>query len=213
MASTETVSYPSRMVVDMNPAATDAGTLTDLRFAVVDVETSGLSTRRSRVLQVAVVTIDGAGTVLDSWSSLIRPRLRWAFRLGPTHIHGLDRRSLRAAPRDRTVLDELARRLSGATFTAHNAGFDVTFLRRTARRAGIELPLTPYLCTLSLSRRLDPDRTMSHRLSDLCERYGIANERPHDALEDAAATAAVVPHLLRAHGITTQAQLAEFVDS
>jgi DNA polymerase III subunit epsilon len=69
------------------------------------------------------------------------------------------------------------------------------------------------LCTLSLSRRLDPDRTMSHRLSDLCERYGIANERPHDALEDAAATAAVVPHLLRAHGITTQAQLAEFVDS
>jgi DNA polymerase III subunit epsilon len=209
----ETLSYPSRMVVAMKPAAPDAGTLTDLRFAVVDVETSGLSTRRSRVLQVAVVTIDGTGTILDQWSSLIRPRLRWAFRLGPAHIHGLDRAALRAAPRDRVVLAELGRRLDGATFTAHNAGFDVAFLRRTARRARFRLPLSEHLCTLRLSRRLDPERLLSHRLHDLCERYGIANERPHDALEDALATAAVVPYLLRAHGISNSAQLAEFVDS
>src|SRR3954452_1652833 len=199
------------MVIAMKPAATDAGTLTSIRLAVVDVETSGLSIRRNRVLQVAVVVIDGEGTVLDRWSSLIRPRVPWIFRLGPTHIHGLDRASLRVAPRERAVLAELAERLSGATFTAHNARFDSAFLRRSARRARVELPVAPYLCTLRLSRGLDPERALSHRLVDVCARYGVNNERPHDALQDALATAAVVPHLLRAHGISTAAQLSEVV--
>ena len=53
----------------------------------------------------------------------------------------------------------------------------------------------------ALSRRLDPDRQLSHRLADLCARYDVALDRPHDALADAAATAAVLPHLLAAHGV------------
>jgi DNA polymerase III epsilon subunit-like protein len=61
-----------------------------------------------------------------------------------------------------------------------------------------------------MSRRLDPERALSHRLGDVCQRYGVALERPHDALADAAATAAVVPHLLAAHGITDQTQLEPF---
>jgi DNA polymerase III epsilon subunit-like protein len=49
---------------------------------------------------------------------------------------------------------------------------------------------------------------MSHRLTDLCERYGVALDRPHDALADAEATAAVLPHLLLAHGVHDADQLA-----
>jgi DNA polymerase III subunit epsilon len=197
----------------MDPAATPARVASDLRFAVVDVETSGLSTRRNRVLQVAVVTVDGDGTVIDRWSSLIRPRNRWLFRLGPRHIHGLTRADLRAAPPTAQVLSELGRRLEGSTFTAHNAKFDAAFLRHMAARQPFALSLTPQLCTLRLSRRLDPDRKLSHRLADVTARYGVTNERPHDALEDALATAAVLPHLLRAHGVSTSDQLAQFVDS
>ncbi len=192
---------------------TDGASLGRSRFAVVDVETSGLSTERDRVLQVAVVTVNGEGAVLDSWVSLMRPRMRWAFRLGPRHIHGLSRSALRKAPPAGVVLDELAHRLRGSTFTAHNARFDSSFLQQSARRAGIDLALTPALCTLSLSRQLDPDRTMSHRLPDICHRYGIALERPHDALEDAMATAAVLPYLLRAHGITNADQLSRLTTS
>ena len=169
------------------------------RFAVVDIETSGLSTRRHRILQVAVVSVED-GAVVDEWSSLIR--LRWRFqRLGPRRVHGLDRATLRDAPRQDHVLRELARRLDGAVFTAHNVSFDWSFLARAAARAGI--PLTPVhqLCTLTLSRRLDPDRARSHRLADVCDRYGVVNDRPHDAMHDARATAAVLPHLLAAHGV------------
>ena len=177
------------------------------RFAVVDVETSGLSVRRDRVLQVGVVVVDGDGLVLDRWASLVKPRHRWFFRVGPTSLHGIHRRDVRSAPPAPEVYAELARRMQGARFVAHNAAFDVAFLRAASQRAGVDLPLDEPLCTLKMSRALDPDRQLSHRLGDLCARYDIELVRPHDALADADATAAVLPHLLRAHGVVTTDQL------
>lgn len=169
------------------------------RFAVIDIETSGLSTRRHRILQVAVVIVEGS-RIVDEWSSLVR--LRWWFqRIGPRRVHGIDRAMLRGAPRASEVLDELARRVDGSVVTAHNVGFDWPFITRAARRSHIALPAAPRLCTLRLSRSLDPDRQLSHRLADSCARYGISNDHPHDALHDARATALLLPHLLAGHGV------------
>lgn len=183
------------------------------RFAVVDLETSGLNTRRHRILQLGMVVVDADGTVFDQWSSLVK--LRWPLqRVGPTNIHGITRSMLRGAPHLDDTLDELGRRMNGSVFTAHNAAFDSDFLERAARRRPsddpLRLGLERRLCTLRMSRRLDPDRELSHRLGDVCDRYGVALERPHDALGDAAATAAVLPHLLAAHGITDVEQLEPF---
>ena len=183
------------------------------RFAVVDLETSGLNTRRHRILQLGLVVIEADGTVVDQWSSLVK--LRWPLqRVGPTHIHGISRSTLRGAPGLDVALDELGQRLNGSVFTAHNARFDSEFLTRAVQRRPaddpVRLGLEPRLCTLRMSRRLDPERTMSHRLGDVCERYGVTLDRPHDALGDAAATAAVLPHLLAAHGIAEVAQLEPF---
>lgn len=183
------------------------------RFAVVDLETSGLSTRRHRILQLAMVTVEGDGTVLDEWSTFVK--LQWPLqRVGPTHVHGITRSTLKDAPRLDDVLTEFGERLEGSVFTAHNAAFDAGFLLRAAsRRSGndaVHRGLDPRLCTLRMSRRLDPDRQQSHRLGDLCERYDVALDRPHDALADAAATAAVLPHLLAGHEITSRDQLEPF---
>jgi len=177
------------------------------RFAVVDVETSGLSVKRHHVLQVGVVVVDGTGQVLDRWSSLVAPRFRWWYRVGPTELHGIHRRDLRGAPAAAQVMQQLAARLEGSRFVAHNAPFDLAFLRKAAARAGVTLPLDEAICTLRMSRQLDPERLLSHRLADLCSRYNIQLVRPHDALADADATAAVLPHLLQAHGIKTTDQL------
>ncbi len=183
------------------------------RFAVVDLETSGLDTRRHRILQVGMVVVEADGRVVDQWSTLVK--LRWPLqRVGPTYIHGITRSMLRGAPGLDDALDELGTRLSGAVFTAHNAEFDSDFIARAARRRPTDDPvragLQPRLCTLRMSRRLDPDRQLSHRLGDVCERYGVALERPHDALGDATATAAVLPHLLAAHNVTEPEQLEPF---
>lgn len=191
------------------------GVVTLPRFAVVDLETSGFSTRRNRILQLGLVTIEGDGRVVDTWSTLVR--LRWPFsRVGPTHVHGITRTMLKGAPGLDEVLDELGDHLDGAVFTAHNASFDGEFLQRATRRRADDDPvrtaLETRLCTLRMSRRLDPERARSHRLADLCDRYDIDLDRPHDALADAEATAAVLPHLLREHEITDCGQLKPFYD-
>lgn len=178
-----------------------------VHFAVVDVETSGLSVQRHRLLQVGIVTLDAHGHVTDRWCSYVRPRHRLVFRVGPKRLHGIRRSSLRSAPPAAAVLDEVALRLDGAVVVAHNSAFDLAFLVDAARRSGRTLPIGPSLCTLDMSRRLDPQRTQSHRLGAICERFGVALDHPHDALADADATAAVFSHLLAAHHITTTAQV------
>ena len=193
--------HPGRMVGLMDAE------LDGMRFAVVDVETSGLSLRRHHVLQIGLVIVDGNGRVLDRWSSLVAPRRRWWFRVGPVGIHGIRRHMVLAAPPGAEVLSEFVARLGDAHFVAHNAAFDAEFLRKASKAHGVDLSIVDPVCTLTLSRRLDPDRQLSHRLADLCARYGIDLVRPHDALADADATAAVLPHLLRAHGITSTDQL------
>ncbi len=193
-----------------DPGAPPSSGLDGLRFAVVDVETSGLSARRHRVLQIAVVTASADGTVSDRWASYVRPRWPWLFRLGPKRIHGIDRATLRRAPRLDEVIAGFLVAVDGSVFTAHNLRFDRSFLRSAARRVGRELPDGPQLCTLELSRSLDPDREYSHGLAGLCRRYDVPLLRHHDALADAEATAALLPHLLRASGIRRVEGFAQF---
>jgi DNA polymerase III epsilon subunit-like protein len=97
--------------------------------------------------------------------------------------------------------------ISDCVFTAHNAKFDIGFLQSDSTRLQIPLKLTGPLCTLTLSRKLDPQRAMSHKLKDVAARFGKSTERPHDALADAQLTAAVLPELLSAHRITTYGEL------
>ena len=178
------------------------------RFAVVDLETSGLSSKRHRILEIGLVTVEPDGHVVDEWSTLVRLPWPWS-RIGPRRIHGITRRELRRAPAATDVLRELAGRLDGSVFTAHNAAFDAQFLERAAARTGVPLSIDRQLCTLQLSRRLDPDRQLTHGLSDVCARYDVPLLRPHDALCDAAATAAILPHLLTANGVVDDTDLDE----
>lgn len=182
-------------------------------FAVVDLETSGLSARWHRILQIGLVTVDADGVVGERWSTYVK--LRWPLqRVGPTHIHGITKSMLKGAPSLDAALDELGRRIDGAVLTAHNARFDGAFLDRAVRRRPPDDPLRvaldAQLCTLAMSRRLDPDHHESHRLGDVCARYGVDHSDPHDALADATATAAILPHLLAAHHIADRAQLSAF---
>jgi len=184
--------------------------LASQRFAVLDVETSGLDPRRDRVLQIAIVTCLGDGTVRDRWSSYVRPR--WPYRVGPTAVHGITRSMVRKAPRFAEVADEVSPRLRATVLVGHNIAFDWAFLEREGRRARVELPTPARLCTLELSRAADPKRELRHRLVDVAERAGLMLDHPHDALADAEATAAALPRLLAAVGATTTAGLAPFLE-
>jgi len=191
------------------------GTMSLPRFAVVDLETSGLDTRRHRILQLGMVTVDASGAVHDEWETFVR--LKWPLgSVGPTHVHGITRSMLRGSPRLHDVLDEFEERLGDSLFVAHNSRFDGEFLARAAShrrsRPALSTSLEHRLCTLRMSRRLDPHRELSHRLGDVCERYAVTLDRPHEALSDARATASILPHLLHAHSVSDSSGLAPFLD-
>ena len=179
-----------------------------VRFAVVDTETTGLSTDNDRVLQIGVVVVRGNGAVEKEFVTYVR-RLTWGFgHVGAFHIHGITRRQLRGGIKPREAIEKLNALISDCVFTAHNAKFDIGFLQSDSTRLQIPLKLTGPLCTLNLSRKLDPQRAMSHKLKDVAARFGKSTERPHDALADAQLTAAVLPELLSAHRIATYGELA-----
>ncbi|NUR14906.1 exonuclease domain-containing protein [Terrabacter sp. C0L_2] len=157
------------------------------RFAVLDVETTGLRANEHRVVEIAVVTNDLRGVVLDEWSTRVNPQ----GPVGATHIHGITQADVADAPVFAEVLPELNRRLAKAAVAAHNARFDLAFVRREYQRAGWDLPFVPALCTLQASEYHLPSLDR-RRLADCCWAVGVPVNGAHSALGDARATASLL---------------------
>ncbi|ACZ23438.1 DNA polymerase III epsilon subunit-like 3'-5' exonuclease [Sanguibacter keddieii DSM 10542] len=162
-------------------------------YAVVDVETSGLSPTHHRVLQVAVTQVEPDGALGRSWSSLLDPGVD----PGPVHVHGLTRERLAGAPQYQDVagtLDELVR---DRVLVAHNARFDWGFLAAESDRARAPLSVDRRLCTLALSRRLDLP-VSDLRLATVAAHWGVQQRRAHDAEDDVRVLVEVLRHSLAA---------------
>ena len=164
------------------------------RFVVMDVETTGLSASTHRVVEIALVTTDATGRVLDEWSTRLNPQ----GPVGATHIHGITDADVVHAPLFIDVLDELNVRLAGSAVVAHNARFDLAFLRAEYARARWRLPYLPALCTLDASDHYLP-HLARRRLVDCCEAIGHPLHHAHSALGDAHATTALLAHYLHPH--------------
>ncbi|MFC7568855.1 exonuclease domain-containing protein [Actinomadura namibiensis] len=159
----------------------------DLGWACVDVETTGLDSLADRVLAVGVVVLGAGGEFEGEFGSLVNPGVD----PGPVEVHGITVERLRGAPLFSEVAGEVARLLRGRVMVAHNAEFDYEFLAAEFARAGIELPVERWLCTLSLNRRIRPP-VGDLQLGTLAAHYGAEHRRAHDALEDARALAGVL---------------------
>lgn len=182
-------SHTSRTHGFKSPAwqATSKASMGEPHFAVVDVETTGLSANQHRIVEIAVVTTDPWGRVLDEWGTRVNPQ----GPVGATHIHGITDRDVVNAPTFGGIVSQLNQRLAGAAIAAHHAAFDLAFLRAEYARAGWDVPHLPALCTLEASEYYLPmlDR---RRLADCCWAIGAPLTSPHSALFDARATAALL---------------------
>jgi DNA polymerase-3 subunit epsilon len=160
-------------------------------FAVIDVETTGLSSASHRILELAVVRTDTAGRVIGEWVCRFNPE----GPVGATHIHGIRDADVVGAPRFAQVLPEVTHQLVGAAIAGHNVRFDLAFLRTEYARAGWALPYLPALCTLDASWVQLP-QLGRRRLADCCAASGIALAGAHSALGDARATAVLLASYL-----------------
>jgi DNA polymerase-3 subunit epsilon len=162
-----------------------------LSFAVVDLETTGGSAIYDRIIEVAVVRLEG-GEIVDRYEQLVDPKVSVPPFI--TRLTGIDARMVRGKPAFAEVADDVRAALGSGPLVAHNASFDEAFLRHAYARLGQKLPNTK-LCTLRLARRLLP-RLPTYRLDALTSYFGIKNKGRHRALGDAEATALVLARLL-----------------
>jgi DNA polymerase III subunit epsilon len=164
------------------------------RFAVIDIETTGLTPQLDRILEIAVVTTDPWGRVLGEWSTRINPE----GPVGATHIHGITEADVAEAPVFRDVVAALTQQLAGAALVAHNAEFDLAFIREEFRRAGWDMPVAPSLCTLRASEYYLPSLDR-RRLADCCWAVGTPLTGAHSARGDARATAVLLAAFMHPH--------------
>lgn len=168
-------------------------------LAFVDLETTGTSAAGDRVTEVGIVRVDadpaGGPPAVSEWSTLVDPGVPI-----PAYVQsltGITDAMVRDAPPFASVADAIASRLEGALFVAHNARFDFGFLKHAFTRAG--RAFSPrVLCTVRLSRRLDPDAG-SHGLDAVIARHGLDPGDRHRALGDARALWLLVQAFYRTH--------------
>lgn len=162
-------------------------------FVCVDVETTGLSPRTARVCEVAAISWRGqdrTGTLAE----LVNPGCLIPAEC--TRVHGITDEMVRHSPAFGAVAPRLLAMLENAILVAHNAEFDMKFLKMECERIGLKFPGMPVLDTLTIARK--EWKFKSNRLGNIAAELNISNENWHRALSDVEMTRKIFEHFVAA---------------
>ena len=167
-------------------------TLRDPVYVVFDIETTGFSPVKNKIIEIGAVKVAG-GEIVDRFSTFVNPGVPIPFRI--EQLTSISDEMVMDAPPIETVLPEFLRFCDGAVFVAHNAGFDMSFILENAKRQS--LPLTPtYVDTVGIARVLLPNQA-KHTLDAVAKTMGVSLENHHRAVDDAEATAEIFVKFLQ----------------
>ncbi|MEY3431871.1 MAG: hypothetical protein RIS53_769, partial [Bacillota bacterium] len=164
----------------MNPSQ---ASLQKTDYVVFDLESTGLSSRYDRIIEIGALRIR-QGTVVDRLSMLLHPG-DVPISAAASEVSGITMKMVEGQPSFSQVKDKIFQFFKEAIIVSHNAPFDMGFMVAAFDRLGIAFK-PPVIDTLTLSRYLYPDAN-SHRLGALAKRLGIAYEddKAHRAIYDA----------------------------
>ncbi|WP_131764104.1 DEDD exonuclease domain-containing protein, partial [Actinomadura fibrosa] len=190
----------------------DLGTpLSEVTFVVVDLETTGGSAADSAITEIGAVKVRG-GVELGELGTLVDPG-------GPvppfiTALTGITTAMVTAAPKIDSVLPAFLEFARGCVLVAHNAPFDVGFLKAACARHGYAWPAFTVVDTVDLARRvLSRDEVPNCKLGTLARFFRTGTEPTHRALADARATVEVLHGLIErigSFGVTSLEELRGF---
>ena len=199
---------PANLVTAGPELVTAGPELAGLEFAVIDLETTGWSPEAAAIMEIAAVRVCG-GRRRGEFASLVNPGI--AVPPGIEDLTGISDWMLAAAPKLPAVLPGLLDFAGGSVLVAHNAPFDIGFLRAACVECGLAWPRFTVLDTVMLARQLmDPDEVPDCKLGTLAGFFRARTAPSHRALADARATADVLGWLIRRlthHGIRTLDEL------
>ena len=150
-------------------------------IVVVDLETTGISAF-DRVCEIGMTKVE-YDEITDRFETLINPGVS----INNTIFHGIEDWMVQDAPRFKNIAHEIVEFMNDSILVAHNAPFDMRFLRYELQRLDTDLSHQA-LCTLKLARKMHPDFP-AHKLDYVLSEYDIVNEHHHRASADAVSCA------------------------
>ena len=160
-------------------------------YVIFDIETTGFSSVYDEIIEIGAVKVEG-GEVKDHYSTFINPGRPIPARI--TELTGIDDMMVADAGSIDEILPDFLEFCQGCSLVAHNAEFDVGFIREKAGKLGLEAEFT-VLDTLQMARLLLKDLTR-FKLNTICKHLGIKQEHHHRAVDDARVTAEIFLHFV-----------------
>ena len=199
------------VVDDLTDIAVNAGEQTlDDTYIVFDIETTGFSSIRDRIIEIGAVKVVN-GEIVDRFSTFVNPERPIPFEI--TNLTSITDQMVMEYPAIETILPQFLEFVGDGVLVAHNAGFDVGFIEQNCRNQAIEQKFT-YVDTVALARVLLP--TLSkYKLNIVAKALGISLENHHRAVDDAGATAEIFVkfvEMLKDRNITTLKEMNHFGD-
>lgn len=178
---------------DKNAIVTDAkGQSIDTIYCVLDLETTGFSATTERITEIGIMKFKD-GEVIDQFSCFVNPEKHIPQRV--SEVTNITDDMVKDAETIEKVFPKMLDFLGDSVIVAHNAGFDVGFLKQNAKRLGYKFDYT-YLDTLSLAKDLFPDYK-KYKLGKIADNLGIKVEVAHRALDDVDTTVKVFKVMLK----------------
>ena len=172
---------------DKNAIVTNAkGQDIDTTYCVLDLETTGFSAKTEKITEVGIMKVKN-GEVIDEFSCFVNPEKHIPERV--TEVTNITDEMVKDAKTIEQVFPEILDFIEDSVLVAHNAPFDMGFLKQNAKILGYEFDYT-YIDTLSLAKDLFPDYK-KYKLGKIAENLGIKVEVAHRALDDVDTTVKV----------------------
>ena len=176
-------------------------------YVVFDIETTGFSPETNKIIEIGAVKVEN-GSIVDRFSSFVNPEVPIPFRIEElTHISD---DMVMDAPLIDAVLPQFLEFCADSVMVAHNADFDMSFIKKNATNLGLEFNPT-YIDTVALARFLLPNLNR-FKLDTVAKAVGVSLDNHHRAVDDAACTAEIFVkfiEMLSDRGITDLEQLNE----
>ncbi|MDD3765641.1 MAG: PolC-type DNA polymerase III [Eubacteriales bacterium] len=171
-------------------------------IVVFDVETTGFNPRDDRIIEIGAVKIKN-GEVVDHFSCFVNPETIISPKI--TELTGITNEMVKDANTIEDVLPKFLEFCSDSVLVAHNAQFDIGFIRANADRLALNFSPT-YIDTVEMARGALPDLPR-HRLDVVAKALDVSLEGHHRAVNDANATAQIYLKLASKANVETVDQL------
>ncbi|MCD3244700.1 PolC-type DNA polymerase III [Clostridium botulinum C] len=156
-------------------------------FVVFDLETTGFSSEYDKIIEIGAVKIKN-GNIIDSFSTFVNPEIKIPYNI--TELTSITNDDVKNADTIDNVLPKFMEFCKDSVLVAHNANFDMSFIRKNCNDLSIDNNYT-VMDTVPLAKFLFPE-LKRYKLNTIAKHLGVSLENHHRAVDDAKATADIL---------------------